>query len=295
MPQQAHREIRISMDWLRYTMPFSEAADTRSNLQNALPPDDRLQITGEVLPNARGYDSCLALTWGKIHWHSERPEQLISVEFTGQDCQRLHELGLSFPELWEAIGVASGHITRIDFAIDLHNYGADHLELEEALQSEAAITRARSVYTYAGGTIGKGRQEGTTYVGKSSSDRQLRVYNKGAQMGRNEDWTRIEIIIKGKRAKALLEVLVRHSWARVGRSVIDAFLSWETGEWWQAAIKGKHIAMPKIGREDTNTVQWLYKTVLPTLRREIRKAADAGETNLADAFGECVESARSKR
>ncbi len=285
-------EVRISLDWLRYTMPMQERMTARESLLQALPRDNRIHLTGEKLSNARGYDSCMGLTIGRIHWHSERPEQQISVEFSGSDCNKLHVMGLDFANLWEYIEHRGGHITTLHFALDLHNLKADHKEVETALQAGEAKTRARAVYTYAGGNIGKGRQEGTTYVGKSASERQLRVYNKAAEQGVKADWTRIELVVKGKRARAMLEALQRYAWDTVGRSAIAEFVQWETCDWWQAGVTGEVIAMPVIGREETNTVKWLLEAVLPTLIREVRREAESEVYILAETFTDAIGKAR---
>ncbi len=282
------KEVRISIDWLRYTMPYQDGKDVITSLAAALPRNSKVQLTGELVANSRGYDRAMALSIGRVHWHTAREDQKISVEFTGSDCNQLHHLGFDWAALWRHISDSGGHITTIHFAIDVLGYGADHVELENALHAAEATTKARKVFTFAGGEIGDVRTEGTTYVGKPSSDRQMRVYNKAAEQGVEKDWTRIELVIKGKRAKALLVPLIALHWVTVARSTISAFVAWKTSPWWQAAIAGEVAPMPIVARVDTATVDWLLKQCLPTLRRELKVEKVRGTNLLAQAFGAVV-------
>jgi len=283
------RQVRVSIDWLRYSMPVNDDKPFRTSVSNAMPPGEAITPTGERLPNARGYNQCMALSIGRMHWHDQRPEQMISVEFRGTDCHDLHLSGFDFAGLWKHIEASGGHISTVHFAIDLIGYSADHLELETALQSGKAISSAKSVYTFQGGQIGDGRTEGTTYVGRPSSDWQLRVYNKAAERGVDEDWTRIELVVKGKRAKALLAPLTAVGWAVVARSAIDNFVKWQNGSWWQHAIHGEVIKMPKVERRQNKTREWLINQVAKTLERELRAEKDEDDTTLARIFAFVVD------
>lgn len=284
------KQIRVSIDWLRYSMPWKADESLPHAMMRALPPDGSVVMTGEILSNSRGYNVCYGLSVGRIHAHTERRDQMISVEFSGQDCSALHAKHFPWAALWGHIHENGGHITRIDFAVDVFGYGADHIELERAIQDGRAVTKARSVYTFAGGEIGKGRTEGTTYVGKPSSERQLRCYNKGAERGTGEDWTRIELVVRGRRAKSLLGPLRAVSWPIVARSTIAAFVQWDTCEWWVDAMDGDVIAMPRIERKVSNTVAWLIEQVAPVLQRELLLERENGEYDLVLTFEVVLQS-----
>jgi len=287
--QAGRPEIRVSVDWLRYTIPYTDGSKWREAVIAALPPDERIHVTGETLPNARGYDMCVGCSVGRVHVHSKRVEQGIGVEFTGSECVQLYGMGLDWQKLWNHIEAQRGRITTIHFAIDVINYNADHAELYDALDAGKATTHARTKHMFAGGAIGDGRTEGTTYVGKSSSDRQLRVYNKAAERGIEADWTRIELVVKGKRARAILDTLQTVKWSTVARSMIAEYLKWDGCEWWQAATTGNVIAMPPVVRQTSNTHKWLMGQCLTAFKREIMEGDPEASERLAGSYEAVIQ------
>lgn len=184
---------KIFVDWLSFTLPF-ELMDVERGFM-ALTSDARrvawdlfnLHVDKQETPHY-GYIQAWSLgLGGVIQYNPYREDMGISVVLPGQ---LLKELG------WRQflnIALEKGHVSRIDVTCDVMDDQFDCEGLYKLVDQGLAVTKARGV-SFITSKTGQ-----TLYVGKRTSDRMLRLYDKGGESGgqRGIHW-RIEAEIKGK-------------------------------------------------------------------------------------------------
>lgn len=148
----------------------------------------------------------------------------VHVQISGRGCDR---------ELWQLVNLVdleSDRVTRLDIAIDCMGSGFTCAEIwgylqrgcflsvsSDIRQCEGLLSRgsrternARSQGRWAGSLVDflpnrrmqKTRTNSghTIYVGASSSDRMVRIYDKGAESGTGADWLRFEVQLRRESA-----------------------------------------------------------------------------------------------
>jgi len=103
----------------------------------------------------------------------------------------------------------------------------------------------------------------TAYVGKHSSERMVRVYNK-------HGYTRLELELHDEWAGGAFEVLVGSGDAAyLARGLVDDYVSFKA-RWWRSFMSGAVRVELRRGSSEASTLdkklQWLHKQVTPTLR-----------------------------
>jgi hypothetical protein len=154
-----------------------------------------------------------------------------------------------------------GKPTRVDLALDVLGK-VDILDCVVAWEMGNVITRAKQ---YAHIRSGTGE---TFYVGARTSDRYLRIYDKGAQMGKGDEWTRIEIECKRDLAEMAFHGYRLYGGGSV-REKIQSFCDFPKVQWWVDAMNSQDTAesLPKPSKS-RNTRKWLMDAVVPSLARE---------------------------
>jgi hypothetical protein len=116
---------------------------------------------------------------------------------------------------------------------------------------------------------GEWNNEGTIYVGSPKSPRQIRIYNKAAQVGQpTKDWTRIEMRWRGKHARSAHQAMLQFGIAEVTRKAVKTMLNPDI-EWFQDALGEPIAQIEPVRRPETDTRAWLIKLVAPLLEREL--------------------------
>lgn len=154
-----------------------------------------------------------------------------------------------------------GKPSRCDLALDV--YGEAPVQaVKDAYLNGEAVTRAKQ-HAYIESLTGE-----TFYVGSRTSDQYLRVYNKGAQTGTSDRWTRVEIECKRGHAKHAFQEWALHAENSV-RGKIIPFCDFPTVAWWREAMSGA-LTIDSIPKEEKrrNTREWLLKACVPALARE---------------------------
>lgn len=230
--QGGHREkpsdlplIQTGVDWLTYTCPIVPGKSPEWMAGEYIFPHDGTHITADLLPNPRGYLQCLALRHGRVAWHPERPQQRFMVQFTGAELGALRGMDVKSTYL---IGHALNHsarVTRIDFAVDIHGRKANVDEVRSIFEAGHAKTQAGSGGSYRGIALAEAAIRGgeTLYIGSPQSDRQMRIYDKGAEQGTNEDWIRVELVSRKELAHNLALAMLTDGEAAAGRQAIRNF------------------------------------------------------------------------
>lgn len=159
-----------------------------------------------------------------IMWNENRKDMGISVDFTatGKDLYetlgKLYGLEVDWQQIInEVCDTFQGHISRIDIAVDLINYGFSVDEIYRNLMTgqysflNKIDNRISMKYLKIIGKIGEIE---TLNVGSRSSDGYLRIYNKKIEQSRSnglyrnialncEDWIRVEGEFKHRLAKEI--------------------------------------------------------------------------------------------
>lgn len=164
------------IDWLTYTVP------TDVGVEAALMPHKALYITGEVLPNIQGYDRTLALSHGRISYHTRYPQYKICVTFKGSELGQLRGEGVSLEQMLAYALDHKGSITRLDFALDYFGPSSPE-DLYNAWDQKRLRTPAHEVTKMENHKRNKEAHDvaHTIYFGSWESLRFLCCYDKAMQ------------------------------------------------------------------------------------------------------------------
>jgi hypothetical protein len=188
----------------------------------------------------------------------------------------LQESGRPWYLSW-ALAIGGLHCTRIDFqvTISVPDGKTDEIILALARRvTELGETgeRRRLKYTYISG-YGDGD---TFYVGSRSSERFIRIYNKGAQSGQ-EASIRVEVELKGGLAEA--------AWADLRKSASHSLFSLQAvcGAAYNVGIplpvrlqaaNREFVRDSDKAKSHARTLKWLRESVKPTVSRLIKEGIE---------------------
>lgn len=273
----------FSFDWLRFTAP------TRDALGKLIETFPQIEIDDEVVAGRGAYTVGQHITLegrraGLVEWNPQHPEFKVSYTFTGRDLLAWRENTgpgdlVRFVLEWEY------NITRIDLALDILD-GGDLEDVARAVESGKAKTRttSRSVIRSSSADSQKGL---TVYIGSRQSDKFMRVYHKGAQMGTDDEWTRVELEAKGNYAKMLATRLAGlcsasqgHSewWTeltKLSKSEMRALLTCDV-DWYQRALSDAEVPLVTVERKRQKSEKWAFTTLLEMVRNTTREFPEWG-------------------
>lgn len=263
--------VSINLDWLRYTSVYNPAISEADNLRIAMPRFAEFKLTGEELPNGRGFNRAQQLTIGVVHWHTTQPDQGVSVELTGRDLGASRQAAIPDESLLAHIAAIHGRVSTMDSAVDVYNHRANPNDILLAKERGELRTNVKSIGQYKSTQkrkSGQWKHAETVYIGSPSSERQMKVYNKGAQLGLDADWVRIEMRWRGLYARAAHVAMLQYGIEQTTRSAILSMADYD-GRWWRAAMDGDLAKIEPISRPETKTLEWLLGVVFNTLEREL--------------------------
>ncbi|SRR6266849_3145989 len=165
------------------------------------------------------------------------------------------------------------YASRIDLAINLHGAELTPARMRDELQSRKLVARAQ---TWRFITGKKGNIQGETlYIGSPSSDRQLRAYNKSAQLGvvNGEAWLRLEMELRQLRANGALQSCNSNGTDGTVSGHVADFISFNNSEF-KAAIAGPSVPPMDIQRQVTARRKWLIGQVASALAKEMLEDAE---------------------
>lgn len=227
----------IKIDQLRINIPYDLVMDLASKNGDlpfeVLIADYFFHLTSifhEVnTGNAHnGYTSCYIFGSDtgaiSVMWNDSRADMGISIDFTATGKALYEEIGnwLGLKIDWKEIITVicknyNGHLSRLDVAIDLINYGFSVNSIYKRLQEEKTYflnTLGNRIDAKRYKAIGSAQEVQTLYIGSRRSDAFLRIYNKKfEQMRPNglyrniayecKDWVRVEGEFKHRLSKDL--------------------------------------------------------------------------------------------
>lgn len=290
-----HSQPEVSIDWLQYSVPWPEGihswpdhgyAETEV-IKRVLPPHEKLFMTGEVLHPIRGYNSGQAASFGRVFWHSGNRAQHIGVIFTGDDMRAAINVLMPNNEMLNWAIARSRKIARLDVAVDIFDPAAEPTDILAMWKMGYVGTPARTVTETSSHTDTRDHgivKTSTVYVGKRDSERMLRVYNKGAQLGVDKKWVRAELQARDDNAWNLALMLQRAGLVDGGRAAIRAFCNIPTLAWWARALNGPAVELAKVQRKETNTEKWVMNVALPAVHKLAVEQLEDGRSTVYDAL-----------
>ena len=278
------------LDWLRYTVPWHDLETELQNIDRARPGIKLFELTGETVDIGQGYDRGVRMNSGMMFWHTTRPEQGISVQLSGMDLQELRHSEISEIDMLRFVAAVGGRVSTMHSCINVHDAGADVRQLIDAHASGKTIARAKQVGVYTSKTkVGEKWVSGETfYIGSAKSAIQVRVYNKAAEQGIEADWTRIEIVWRGKHARAAHAQMITMGIAAVTRGAIMHQISTDI-PWWKLAMRGELAEPEKMRRKPSARYAWLMLVVLGALESEIAEADSERRAELRKAYRKVID------
>lgn len=257
------------VDWIAYTAEFGTERLNEHGHPDVLNPKISKFACYDAhwLPDVprMGYTSAFmaADKQGlKVYWNNDRREMGVHVSWSGSALQ-----GENWEELANKITGVSWKITRLDLAVDV-NRKWEIAALYEHQKQGWIVTNARKA------RLIQSTDGSTLYIGSRTSERYLRIYDKAAQTGTREPWTRIELECKGEFANGVFLYLLNET-SPDFRDVIRGYVDFTESLQWQAAMASPTPPWSLSKAEKrTDTKAWLLQSVAPSLAKAIVEDQD---------------------
>jgi hypothetical protein len=193
--EQAARAIKC--DWFSFT--------TRRKLSQILPMFDFLPLP--LVPKQSGLYgyklSFVSPSGVSVLFSPDRDDIHIQLSGSGVDCCRdfYHLVSLVDSEGMDSV-------SRIDIALDCIGSGVTCDDIWGVLRQGSFVACSSSIRQFQGlvrldcePKANRRRNDHTIYIGSASSERMVRIYDKGAESKKDIDWMRYEVQLRSASAK----------------------------------------------------------------------------------------------
>ena len=254
-------DLSAKVDWLRVSLPND------TPLREILPHSEGLQIGHDnVRPFPRYTRAYRFKAGGRVDWNPDQPQQKTLLTFTGSDLDAQQLTGVQAVELAGALSAAPGAtVTRLDLAIDILESGADPQTVHDAYVKGEVKSHVRQVDRFDRYRRGQPRAGVNIQFGSRTGERCLRVYDKSAEQGTADPWTRLELELKRAQGMRAAEAIQAQPVSQVAAGLIRELM--KTGvPWFEQALDecaAGSFTAAKPGRKQTNSERWLYETATP--------------------------------
>ena len=224
-------DVRVGLDWLAVSFRPANEDRTLLAVQRATARSLLGRITGrwarrdEIvrLPGKFGYRERVQdkLEGWELLYLGGKPGMGMHLIASGSTLHKTREREGSLVPLVFRMASASGVPSRIDVALDVRNGTGIEKYLQDARRDIVAMDHRTSVRWFTGAKPSDGT---TIYIGRPSSKRQCRIYDKAAQLEiRGETWVRIELVLR--------KGLARSAWADVVAGNLERIMSDVFSRW----------------------------------------------------------------
>ena len=272
-----------ALHWLQVSLPADP--DTQTDVVNRICEDifslDSSSFT-ESKNSLRGFTSYKnrldyeGITLLKDHFLDGG----ILILLTGSACDTIAP-DLAF--IAEYLGFHCGKVSRIDIAVDDHIGLLDIAVINQARQENSVVTNFQKARAIDESDLKAGATTSPTVIfGASSSDLQIRFYDKAVKEGAEGHWVRCELQCRDKYADAVLSQLASgKTLAEVAMGVLQDKLSfrvpegdnrkrWKVCEWWSDFLQNTErlslgICKDRKQSSTEKSLKWLERNVAPTL------------------------------
>lgn len=212
------REALVSLiDWLGVTLKTQNIREAMELI--GIPESEFVEMPRGL----HGYHSQLACGDIRI-LHDGKADMGIHIQFSGQGCRQWETYwGSEWENLLGRLYDAGANFSRLDLAVDDIRYNGDDpyfrvADLIKRAKKGHCRSKWRKGRTEESFYLADGKSEGhTIYFGRSSSDLQLRIYekdherkNEGFDLHENlTAWNRVELQLRDKRALDTVELILK--------------------------------------------------------------------------------------
>lgn len=262
-------KVYYSIDWLQGTTPFIEGAEAMiiDRIQRLF-PDVSWTEKGRA---QRPYTNVVSCLYASIHWHPEHPEFKYLFRMDGHQLDAFRRDGGDVVRILKYLKQFHFTITRIDLARDIFDRPARPAVLYNKWKMGDLQTAARKV-TIVQSATAEGSAGETVYFGGRTSERYLRVYDKGKQANVDRQWTRAEFELKGDNAEIAVQNIFGIGLHRTFHTYLGTMIPRGLPEWMKDDSNEEVVALEAIPRRVTNSERWLWQTVVPAIQKAL--AAD---------------------
>lgn len=249
-----NKSVSQRIHWLEVTFKSAEA----KKLPDSLPQE------GIECHPLHGYNTGLKFTDGRMEFtHTSRPDMGLHVQWDGATLDRLDIPVLSLVEFLLSAGA---RFTRIDLATDAIGMGLKAEDATNEVRKKAFICRCKKTPAWFDPTFGGWTQ----YLGTKASEIHLRIYDKAAELGISGDYTRVELVVKGKRAQRAAQAVVRGD---DFRSLVAGYAQFPEWKEWREVMVADAVSLPA-EKKETATDLWLLNQCAKTLARRLDELGD---------------------
>lgn len=228
-------------------------------------------LTDVERSNLRGYNMTREVESGMIvAWSSVNDKQGIHVQLSGSVLRYYSTIGVEWKQIIELMKQHGFRTSRVDLAIDLIDSGLTQADLSRKTLLPYK-GKGRTPKMLPMGTVEDGW---TLYVGSRSSDKFLRIYDKGKEQGdADTDYIRVELECKGEVAHAIgweFAELEQSACVEMAQTLIRNHCNFDIPAWETALLsRDVNLSIPQGKQKDT--FGWLIKVCAPALAKEIEK------------------------
>lgn len=162
-------------------------------------------------------------------------------------------------------------ITRLDCTVDFYGFETLVSDYQEEFLNGQVNTAARKHDSHTSDNAGH-----TFYVGKWTSERYMRIYNKTASEARFTDvsqlpalWVRCELVLRGAHAKSAFRFISSDGIEKAIPALLRGYADFvNIAEYVQ--ISDFPITTIGRGKKESNRQRWLHSAVLPALVTEMK-------------------------
>lgn len=207
-----------------------------------------------------GYQRARKYSDGRLEMYSpDRPDMGVHVVMSGDTLDNLAGIGTTELVFLRDAGARFG---RLDVALDVFDSRFSVNLVGKEIKHERAITDARVFPTNtSNGTEGK-----TQYIGRKSSNKYARVYDKAYEQKVDMKWIRIEAVFQKRLAGKAVEAYINGASVR---SLIKSVIDCPEYPTWEHALSGDLAATLELSRKIGQTKEWLLHCAAPSLAREL--------------------------
>ena len=249
----------VTIDWLSVTFKVitNEAKNFIRKYSSAMPITDEAPRLGY---NAASRDANGVLCM----WHTNREEMGNHYIFSGSALRNICSGDIHRAlEITRDASNAGGHITRLDLAKDAYD---EHVAVESVAKRMANGDFTGTSKTYSHVKSSDGGE--TLYIGSRQSERFIRMYLKGVEMGyADKDWVRLEIELKGMQARSAAWVIADKNCTldELFSTILNEIVKIpKCGDWTKFIKSGAKVGLPKLERM-TDREKWIEKQVTPAV------------------------------
>ncbi|MND45556.1 Replication initiation factor [compost metagenome] len=313
MEDNKHESLISLIDWLGVTLKTQNVRQVMELI--GIPETEFIEMPRGL----HGYHSQLACGDIRI-LHEGKADMGIHVQFSGQGCRQWENYwGASWEQLLENLYHAGANFSRLDLAVDDIRYNDEEPyfrvpDIISRAKNGTCRSKFRKGRREESFSLGDGSSDGDTiYFGRSSSDLQVRIYEKNYER-KNEGfdlhdnltaWNRVELQLRDQRALDAVELILK---GNESGNIIFGLLSnyinfcdpngdsnksrWPISQFWLDFLNdAEKLKLAKKAPDKTipRKQAWLNNQVLPTLAEVWWATGSGGSEYFVDMINEGLE------